>query len=310
MHVVDAVSNFNESMYFNVIDLATNLCAFVRLGNRPNEGHAEMTVALYLPDGTCGFMFARPPIDGNERFDGAGLRFDVREPFERLETRYEGDVLRLADPLVLLDPKAAFTESPRDRCTIDLRFADVAPAWGGELDGDEAVFGDFWKGHYEAHSHVEGTISVGAQSWSVDGFGLRDHSWGARTWQSIPWYRWLTANFERDGFILSLVGSESGAPRAGGALLVDGRYEPALDVEVDTTWDEEHQLHEALGMRVRTAMGMHEISGRVLSMIPLRHRRNVEGGLRVSRIGEGFTEWAWGGRTGYGLSEYLDTTAG
>jgi hypothetical protein len=37
-------------------------------------------------------------------------------------------------------------------------------------------------------------------------------------------------------------------------------------------------------------------------MIPLRNRR--EG--RVTRIAEGMTEWRWGDRVGYGLSEYLD----
>jgi hypothetical protein len=305
MHPLESASNFNESMYFNVYDPATRLCAFVRLGNRPNEQHAEMTVALYLPDGTAAFMYDRPRIESNERFDAAGLRFDVVEPFEHLQVAYTGDILSLADPLVLLDPKSAFAESPRARCSIDLRVSDVAPAWGGELAGDD-IFADFWKGHYEAHSHVTGAVTVGDESWAIDGFGLRDHSWGARTWQSIWWYRWLTANFDRDGFVLSLVGSQSGPPRIGGAMLIDGRYEPALDVSIESAWTDDNQLHESLEVRVRTADAVHEISGQVLSMIPLRHRRRTDEGVEVARIGEGLTEWTWSGRTGFGLSEYLD----
>jgi hypothetical protein len=39
-----------------------------------------------------------------------------------------------------------------------------------------------------------------------------------------------------------------------------------------------------------------------MSFIPLRNRR--EG--KVTRIGEGLTEYSWEGKTGYGLSEYLD----
>ena len=37
------------------------------MGNRPNEGYAEMTVCLYLPDGRVGFMFKRPHIEGPRR---------------------------------------------------------------------------------------------------------------------------------------------------------------------------------------------------------------------------------------------------
>ena len=51
----------------------------------------------------------------------------------------------------------------------------------------------------------------------------------------------------------------------------------------------------------------YEITGSVLSMIPLRNRRATpEGEQLVTRISEGMTEWKWDGRSGYGLSEYLD----
>ena len=45
-----------------------------------------------------------------------------------------------------------------------------------------------------------------------------------------------------------------------------------------------------------------EVTGRVLSLIPLRNRKNG----KTTRISEGMTEWSCEGRTGYGLSEYLD----
>jgi len=72
---------FNESMYFNVYDASARVGGFVRVGNRPNEGHAEMTVCLYLPDGRVAFMFQRADIDGNERFDAGGATIEVVEPF-------------------------------------------------------------------------------------------------------------------------------------------------------------------------------------------------------------------------------------
>jgi hypothetical protein len=56
-----------------------------------------------------------------------------------------------------------------------------------------------------------------------------------------------------------------------------------------------------------TAKKDYEITGSVLNLIPLRNRRkDPEGEQLVTRISEGMTEWRWDGRTGYGLSEYLD----
>ena len=60
LHPLEEASNFNESMYFNVVDPTVGVGGFFRLGNRPNEGRAEMTTCLYLPDGRVAFMFDRP----------------------------------------------------------------------------------------------------------------------------------------------------------------------------------------------------------------------------------------------------------
>jgi hypothetical protein len=308
MHALEAATNFNESMYFNIADPKSRLGGFFRIGNRPNEGHAEMTVAFYLPDGRVAFMFQRPKIDGNDALRAGGLEIEVAKPFEDLHLTYEGEVLILDEPMNLLDPKAAFKESPRERCAFSIHYEDVAPAWGGELeawDASDTLLSDFWKGHYEAHNHGVGTLTIGEQTWELDGWGLRDHSWGPRTWQSISWYRWLCGNFERDGLVLSLIGSPDQTVRAGGALLIDGEYHPVREIELESDWDS-HDQPAALRMTVTTDDASHEISGRILETIPLRHRRQTEDGLEVTRISEGYTEWSWNGRTGFGLSEYLD----
>ena len=102
MHKLGPEPNFNESMYFNVYDPSSRVGGFVRLGNRANEGYAEMTVCLYLPDGRVGFMFSRPKISDNAGFDAGGLRFDVVRPFEELHVSYQGPLLLLDDPLSLV----------------------------------------------------------------------------------------------------------------------------------------------------------------------------------------------------------------
>ena len=43
MHPLEEARNFNESAYYNFSDRESGLGGWVRLGNRANEGYAEMT---------------------------------------------------------------------------------------------------------------------------------------------------------------------------------------------------------------------------------------------------------------------------
>lgn len=301
MHELEADPSFNESMYFNFFDPGARIGGFFRLGNRANEGFAEMTVCLYLADGRVGFMFGRPEISGNEAFDAGGLRFAVEEPFAALTVAYEGGLALLDDPLAMSDPKAAFRAAEVVECSVALDYRGLSPMLGGEA-GSEALSG-FARGHYEQHVGARGRVVVGDAESRIDGFGLRDHSWGPRSWQAPRWYRWLTCNAGAEhGFMVSVIATADGAVRRSGVLLEDGAYTPIVDAELSTATRGEERYHDRIRCRARTAEREVEISGEVRSLIPLRHRR--EG--RMTRIGEGLTEYRWEGRTGYGLSEYLD----
>jgi hypothetical protein len=312
MHALEEASNFNESMYFNVFDPARGIGGFLRLGNRANEGCAELTTCIYLPDGRVAFTYNRPKIDNNDAFDAGGTRFDVITPFEELRTRYDGKICMLDEPLRMANPREAFTENPWTEAHIDLTHAGVSPMYGGEPVNDDGspLSGDngFARGHYEQHMTVRGTIKIGDDEWDVDGFGLRDHSWGPRFWQAPWWYRWLTANFGVDfGFVVSIIASRDGARRYGGMVLRDGKYEHITNASIETVWKGEDEYHTELRATATTADDTYEITGRVLNLIPLRNRRTTpEGENLVTRISEGMTEWSCKGMTGYGLSEYLD----
>jgi len=312
MHALEEASNFNESMYFNVYDPSRAIGGFLRLGNRANEGYAELTTCIYLPDGRVAFTYNRPKIDNNDAFDAGGTRFDVVTPFEELRTRYDGKICMLDEPLQMANPREAFTANPWTEAHIDLTHHGVSPMYGGEPVNDDgsplSSDNGFARGHYEQHMAVKGTIKVGDDEWEVDGFGLRDHSWGPRFWQAPWWYRWLTANFGHDfGFVVSIIASRDGARRYGGMVLRNGKYEHITNASIDTVWKGEDEYHTELRATATTADDTYEITGRVLNLIPLRNRRTTpEGENLVTRISEGMTEWSCNGMTGYGLSEYLD----
>ena len=313
-HTPDAASNYNESMYFNVFDPKTRVGGWFRLGNRPNEGYAEMSVCLYLPGGRVGFMFGRPKIAGNDEMNAGGLKIEVVEPFKRLRLTYAGKLCLLERPFEMAHPSKAFRENPQVDCVVELDYEGVSPMFGGEtvredgkpLDVDPEK--SFARAHYEQHVAARGRFVVAGDTYAIDGHGLRDKSWGPRYWSAINWYRWCPMNFGRDfGMMLSIVAGESGAPRQGGMVFKDGVYDLISACEIDSDWDE-HGYQTALRAKVKTRGGKsYEVEGKVLSLIPLRNRRTSPDGRELTtRITEGMTEYRCGDLVGYGLSEYLD----
>jgi hypothetical protein len=313
-HSLGPEPSFNESMYVNVFAAEAGVGGFFRLGNRANEGYAEMTVCLYLPGGRVGFMFKRPPITSNERLDAGGLTWEVVTPFEALRVRYSGRVVVLEDPTQMADPKRAFTDNPHVPCEAELTFTGQGrdSMFGGEPDRPhEAPGEEFARGHYEQLVHGEGVLRVGEEEWDVRGWGLRDHSWGPRTWQAPWYYRWLTGNVDRDfGFMASRVARRDGPGTRGGFVWEDGVLHLCDHVELATDYEGDDAYHRAIRATLRSSRSGRawSFSGSVLSLIPLRNRRqDSEGNQLVTRISEGMTEWTLAdGRTGFGMSEYLD----
>ena len=313
-HDPGEAKNYNESMYFNVFDPVSKTGGWFRIGNRPNEGHAEVSVCLYLPGGRVAFSFGRPAIENNAAMDAGGLNVEVVEPFKRLKVTFSGKALVLARPFEMADPKRAWRENPAEACTVDLDFEGVSPMYGGETvkaDGSPLEIDpekSFAKAHYEQHCAARGVITVGEERFEIAGFGLRDKSWGPRYWQAIDWYRWCPMNFGRDfGMMLSTIGDGKGGAREGGMVFRDGVYDLITECRIESDWDE-NGYQTALRAQVKTAAGKaYEVAGKVLSLIPLRNRRTApDGSEMTTRITEGMTEYRCGELVGYGLSEYLD----
>lgn len=314
-HEPDPVPNYNESMYLNGFDPVKEVGGWFRLGNRVNEGYAEMTVCLYLPDGRVGFMYGRPQITSNDEMNAGGLRIDVVTPFEHLQVAYEGKVCLLEEPRQMADPRTAFSENPSVDCSVSLDVRGISPMYGGRPvnpDGSEVEVDaetSFAKAHYEQHTAVTGTITVGDEVIDMDGLGLRDKSWGPRYWQAVYWYRWLPMVFGPDfAMMLSIIGGQDSSqpPRQSGMVLVDGEYTMIRECRVESEWDDDN-YQTSLRAWARTDDREYEVTGEVLSLIPLRNRRKTpDGELLTTRITEAMTRYHCEGRTGIGMSEYLD----
>ncbi len=318
MHELGPESNFNESMYINCFDPSSKIGGWFRMGNRANEGTAEMTICIYLPDGRVAFIFKRPSIENNDALDAGGLTWTMVKPFEELRIDYVGKVVVLTEPHQMANPKEAFANNPFAEAEVHLSFTGQGKPsmFGGEPDVPHEKPGEeFAKGHYEQLVEATGSIRVGSEEWQVNGCGLRDHSWGPRYWQAPWYYRWLTANFGSDlGFMASRVAKKDGPGSRGGFVWDNGQMHLCDDCELSTEFVGDDKYHQKVTGLLRSSRSNKEwrFEGDVMSLIPLRNRRqDPDGNWLMTRISEGMTQWTMtsgehAGAVGYGLSEYLD----
>lgn len=308
-HPAGPESNFNESVYGNAFDARTGIGGWMRVGNRVNEGYAEKSVMLYLPDGRIACAFGRPAISANDRWAADGLTVETVVPFRQQRIAYRGEVMLLDDPGLLRDPGRMMAEAPRAMADLAWEYRSTHPLHGGvPIDDDRpTMYGrDFSLGHFNQHAAVSGHIAIGERRWPLAGHGWRDHSWGPRYWSNLYIYRLLLATFDDgDGLMLLKLHGRDGRARSAGALLIDGAYHEVMDLSVVTQWNDAlDPVRATLGVRTRTASHLIEVES--LTTAPLRNRRQDGDTSFMTRIAETHARFRWNGRTAWGMSEYID----
>jgi len=256
-HTPDDVSNYNESMYFSVFDPTQRTGGWYRLGNRVNEGYAEMSLCWYLPDGRVAFMASRPRITTNEVMDAGGLRFEILEPLERQRVTYEGKVALLERPQEMANPSKAFRENPVVEARMEIEHSSASICPGGEVvyeDGRPLPIDPekgFAKAHFDQEMRGEGFFEVDGTRYDIAGHGARDKSWGPRYWQSINWYRWMHFYISPQcSFMATVMSKEEGSHGVTGLFFANGRSYDFSSGEIESQWDE-HGYVESLDFRTR-----------------------------------------------------------
>lgn len=305
MHEPTDHPQFNESAYYNFVEGDSGFAVLIRMGNRVNEGHAEVTVLVYLPDGRAAIRFDRAAIETNDAFDAGGLRFDVVEPLKKMRVTFDGTAYLLDRGTALEDPKQAFTTSPVVPVSLELHYENVIPVHGlGGGSGIEGAEDSIAVGHYQGPCSVAGWIEVDGDRKDINGLGFRDHSWGPRKWQGPSWWRWVSCMVdEKNGFVAwsQKIGDQK-AP-GNGMVLRDGKFELVNKVDVTSSYGPAPHYPESMSVRMSTVDGEQiEASGEVFHNVPLRNRRDG----KVARLAEVLVKLQFGGAVGYGISEYHD----
>jgi hypothetical protein len=307
MHAVSEHASHNESMFFNFFDSAQQIGGFVRIGNRPNEGHAEMTFCVFLPGGGLLMQWAKPAIASNALFSAAGLDFRVLEPARRFQLSYDGPAVHIKRPLDMQDPGRAMRSNPIVPARLQLMVRGVGPMIG-DRDGtapDSIIFLD-GVGHYQQAIAARGELTAGSDRWSLNARGVRDHSWGPRLWHSILRDRSLWISFGEE---LTIIACKTWLcadcePDEMGCVIERDRVTPLRSITMRSHFTPQTYYHDAVILEAADVRGREfRVHGDVLAYVPLRHRK---AGQQTIYLGQAMTHFRMGELSTVGLSEYFD----
>jgi hypothetical protein len=296
---------WSESTYFNFSDTATGLAGFSRIGFRPNEGTADATLFLFLPEGGAVAVLERDQrrdIPDDARV--GGIAHERRADLGRWLVEAHGTGLAVARADAVDIAGAPSRAGVVVDVRADLAFDPFMPPFGtsgrwqrsAEAAASAAAVA---AGHFEQACRVHGSVRAGDLLVAVEGVGLRDRSWGPRDW-SAPWgWRWFSMPFGGD----LAIGVHSvlfpGRDVQAGWAWRDGRTIKMKGFELDTRY--EGPFHRSLSISATDVEGeTYAIEGDVLSVIPLK--------IGATRVHEGLTRFRMNGRETTGIAEYLDNT--
>jgi hypothetical protein len=307
MHPVTDDQSFNESMMFNFFDNAHCIGGFVRIGNRVNEGHAEVTFCVFLPNGEVLVQWSKPEIDSNVGFDAAGMSFRVREPTRRLEVAYNGPAVLISDPYQMSNPGKALRGNPSVPVAMRLDVTNTGPMIGSASgNAHESVIFLDGVGHYQQPLAARGTLRAGKDYWDLSMYGVRDHSWGRRVWSSIFRDRSIWITFGQDlSFICCKTWLDPTAPPDVMGCVIEGTSVTRFRViDLESRFRPGTHYHDAVRLELEDVRGRrYSLAGTVLSYVPLRHRYPAR---ETIFLGQAITRFEFDGRVALGLSEYFD----
>jgi hypothetical protein len=284
---------WSDSFYFGGGN-GRGLAFYSRIGRRPNEAVLEGAVGAWLPGKGFLLSFARAK-DAHQIACGAAI-FQCLEPLVLWELRLEGQG-RLFE-------RAEHVGTNRDRYrTVKVEGWIRFTAWHHPLSFRSGLSEGVASDHYEQPGSIAGVIEADGKRWPLSGNGLRDHSWGVRDWQHVPYWRWFGMVVDPDNFaMVNNVGLADGGETAGGFVMRDGELAPIVSCETESEPDPKLGSQRRFLARATDGLGRETVlHGEALEVAPLRQRRAG----RITLVNEALTEYRWGDRTAIGISEYL-----
>ena len=314
MHPVGGEAAWSESYYFNFYDPEAGIGMFTRMGLRPNEGWCDALHVVYLGGDRVAFTHTREDLrEMSDRLRIGALVARRVEPMKRWGIEYDGPAQDIADAAILITRR-------RERPEGWFRPARLTMSVDFEAGAEPYYAARGRHGHFEQTGRVRGTVALDARTWNVDGWGVRDKSWGPRTWQSggepadagakspapagpSPFVAWFSINWGPDIALGCSCARGAGGDLTGsGWIQSNGVTQELPQVRVtSSTYEPGSILHRGMRIDATAADGTgYSIAGDVITVCPTK----IPMASGATFVNEGLTRFTLGDRVGYGIAEY------
>jgi hypothetical protein len=245
-------------------------------------------VNLAFPDGRAVVARGQYPNLTQADDDGlgralraGGLQFRVVEPFVKWKLTYDGEAL---DTTSLALSQGDTSDAVPVRLQVHVETTMAAPPWipgalvekAGEMMSG-GIFADFISERYEQLCRAEGAVTVGDESWSFTGTGLRIRRQGVRNVGGFWGHCWQSALFPNGtGFGYLAFPDREGEASFNEGYYFDGEKLIAAEV-VEAPWLKRLTMSgEDVGFTLRTKGGDIHVEGRPARAIGSTAKRRTE----------------------------------
>ena len=294
VHPVGGHIDWNESFYFNVYDRDKDICAFMRIGLKPNRWEKNMFCYLMMPDGTTIGVKDTASYD-KPTLTAAGLRYQKVVPNKEWLLDYSGTMKRTVGGTVEKTSVALSLKFEGKNDVYDYALSKVA---------DKEIFSLIAAAeHVEQFGVLKGELMLDGQRTAISGLGERDHAWGVGDWIAPTIWIWLSCQFSEEfAFNLTKLIVDQRVVDAG-FVYNDGKNEPIVRAEVVTEYAQGGGPNKLKAWLTNGQGKVYEIQGEVLRTAKLPSTSGLERNLPI--MFETLAKFTHGDAVGYGVAEYL-----
>ena len=288
---------WNESFYFNFYDKTRDICAFMRLGLKPNMNEKTAFVFLMMPGNSILAWKDRESLRDTE-LAVKDLRFQKVHTEKKWHLEFSGTMEKHKENATSSEQVSFGVDYESLNEVFDYR--DCIGGTGEKISERIAVQ------HLEQFGRARGTLRVGVDQYALDGLGERDHSWGVRDWNAPKMWMWLTCQFSKESALnVTKLVMDEGEVDAG-FIHMAGKNVPLTKVEIETSWDTRREP-KSLEMKLEDKKGTaYNVRAYVMrkAIVPFASRD----GKNLSLMHENLARYEMDSNIGYGIAEYLIRT--
>ena len=283
---------WNESFYFSFYDKSNDICAFMRIGLKPNKPLKNMFCFFMLPDGSYMGLKEDDKYD-NDLLTAKNLRFNKILPEKKWNLKFDGKLLNFSNK----QPVDVSFNFDFESLNQIFDYRDCVSGFKEKISQSVA------SEHLEQFGKATGYLKVADNGYIISGLGERDHSWGVRDWNAPKMWIWLTCQFSEDIALNVTKLTVSEGEVDAGFIHINGENFPIMKATIDTCYNEDGSP-ESFKMELLDKKGVtHKVDAKIIKNVKLPFTSGD--GKKQSIMHETLTEYQMDGKIGYGIAEYL-----